>query len=345
MILYRKPANLRTRRLPAPEPPWWSATLISPYSGRRGSPVSVDSFDMSASWSERLEVSVCETTTAELERLHEKGAIDAPVLIDAAEFAELVFRKGEEVLRFCGASKIPATYLASSRGSVPSEMPEDSVLAISAWPLDFDRLAPLCASAEAHTWGLVIPVIFPVTTNLEALSELSELASAHKAAFFAAAAVDLDPTAKQAIAQSLSLDDETYTMLFHADLDPIQIATERHIAALASEHGMHDIVVPPRSDEKSNWNAAALLMLTATRMLAMERDIDTATMIARSARAVAELNKPIQRIAEAASLTIVESLDEVSVEILTEWMEGTSWFVERVNREWRLRRDVGAEGG
>ncbi|MGZ7041043.1 MAG: hypothetical protein ACXVH7_04540, partial [Thermoanaerobaculia bacterium] len=200
-------------------------------------------------------------------------------------------------------------------------------------------------SAATHTWGLVIPVIFPVTTSLEALSELCELASAHKAGFFAAAAVDLDPTAKQAIAQSLSLDDETYTMLFHADLDPIQVATERHIAALAAERGMHDVVVPPGSDEKSNWKAAALLMTTATRMLAMERDIDTATMIARSARAVAELNKPIQRIAEAASLTIVESLDEVSVEILTEWMEGTSWFVERVNREWRLRRDVGVEGG
>ena len=342
MILYRKSASLRMRRLPAPEPPWWSGTLISPYSGRRGAPVPIDYFDMRASWSERLEVSVCEAATAELERLHAKQAIAPPVLIDAAEFAEVVFGRGEEVLRFCERSKIATTHLVSTRGAIPAEMPPDAVLAISAWPLEFDRLASLCAAAAPHAWGLVIPVIFPVTTHLEALAELCELASANKARFFAGAAVEIDPTAKQAIARSLSLDDETYAMLFHSDLDPIHVATERHIAALAAENNMYDVVVPPRSEEKSNWNAAALLTLTASRMIAMERDIEVASMIARSARAVAELNKPIQRIAEAASLSIVESFDEVSVEILTEWLEsGRSRFVDRVNREWRLRRDVG----
>jgi hypothetical protein len=342
LILYRKSASLRTRRLPAPEPPWWSGTLISPYSGRRGAPVPIDYFDMRASWSERLEVSVCEAPAAEMERWNARQEIAQPVLIDAAEFAEVVFRRGEEVLRFCEASKIAATHLVSSRGEVPAEIPKNAVLAISAWPLDFDRLESLCVAATPHPWGLVIPVIFPVTTNLAALGQLCELASANQARFVAAAAVDLDPTAKQAIAQTLSLDDETYAMLFHADLDPIHVATERHIAALAAEGNMHDVVVPPGSDEKSNWNAAALLTLTASRMIAMRRDIEVASMIARSARAVAELNKPLQRIAEAASLSIVEALDDVSVDILTEWLEaGRSWFVDRVNREWRLRRDVG----
>lgn len=345
MILYRKSANLHTRRLPAPEPPWWSATLMSPYGGRRGTPVTIDTFEMRASWSERAEVSVCENTTAELERLSERHAIAGPVLIDATEFAEVVFRRGEEALRFCAAANLGVTFLASSHGAVPVDVPKDAVVAISVWPLDFDRIESLCAASASSRWGLVVPVVYPVTTNLEALAQLCELASTHGAAFFAAAAVELDPTAKQAIAQSLSLDDETYAMLFHTDLEPIHIATERHIAALADEHGMRDIVVPPRAGEKSNWNASALLTLTASRMIAMERDVDVATMIARSARAVAELSKPIARIAEAASLSIVETLDEVSVEILTEWLEsGTSWFVERVNREWRLRRDVGVGG-
>lgn len=338
MIIYRKAANLRTRRLPAPEPPWWSATLVSPYGGRRGTPVPIDYFDMRASWSERLEVAVCENTKAEIERLTMTG----PVLVDATEFAEVVFRRGDEALRACEAADVGATFLTSSHGAVPADVTGNAVVAISAWPLDFNRLQPLCAVAEGHRWGIVVPVVFPVTTNLDALSQLRELASTHGAAFFAAAAVELDPTAKQAIAQSLSLDDETYAMLFHADLDPIHVATERHIAALAAERGMQDIVVLPRGEEKSNWNASALLTLTASRMIAMEHEVDTAARIARSARAVAELNKPIARIAEAASLAIVEALDEVSVEILTEWMDGgRPWFVERVNREWRLRRDAG----
>ena len=336
MILYRKSANLRTRRLPAPEPPWWSATLVSPYSGRRGVPVSIDYFEMSASWSERLEVSVCDNTRGEIER----AKLAEPVLIEASEFAEVVFRRGEEALRACGSAEV--TYLTSSHGTLPFDIPTSCTLAITAWPLDFARLEPLCAAAAAHRWGLVVPIMFPVTTNLEALSQLCELASTHHAAFFAAAAVDADPTAKQAIAQTLSLDEDTYAMLFHADLDPIHIATERHVAALASEQRMSDIVVLPHGGQRSNWNASALLTLTASRMIAMERDIETATTIARSARAVAELNKPLERIAEAASLSIVESLDEVSVDILTEWLEsGASWFVDRVNREWRLRRDAG----
>jgi hypothetical protein len=105
---------------------------------------------------------------------------------------------------------------------------------------------------------------------------------------------------------------------------------------------MNDFAVPPYWERKSNWNAAVLLTLTATRMIAMERDVELAGVIARSARAVAELDKPIERIAEAASLSIVESLDEASVDILTEWLEsGRAAFVERINKEWRLRRDAG----
>jgi hypothetical protein len=67
-----------------------------------------------------------------------------------------------------------------------------------------------------------------------------------------------------------------------------------------------------------------------------------AAILARSARVVAELDKPLARIAESASLAIVEALDEVSVDVLAEWLErGRSSFVDRVNARWRLKRDAG----
>ncbi|HXG58397.1 MAG TPA: hypothetical protein VNL91_05205, partial [Thermoanaerobaculia bacterium] len=159
------------------------------------------------------------------------------------------------------------------------------------------------------------------------------------AAFLAPVAVEADPTAKQALAGG---DEETYANLFHADLEPLTTATERHLAALAAEGGMADFVVPPRWEERSNWNAAVLLTLTASRMLAMGDDIELAGAIARSARVVADLDKPLVRIAEAASLSIVEALDEASADIAGDWLEGVEGaFVARVNARWRLRRDAG----
>jgi len=57
---------------------------------------------------------------------------------------------------------------------------------------------------------------------------------------------------------------------------------------------------------------------------------------------VAQLDKPIARVAEAASLSIIEALDPISVEALTEWLEtGGSSYVEHINKQWRLRRDSG----
>ena len=74
-------------------------------------------------------------------------------------------------------------------------------------------------------------------------------------------------------------------------------------------------------------------------MMALELDLDLAGSIARSARTVAELDKPLSRIAESASIGIVGGLDETSVDILTEWVSGgTAGFVEFVNEQWRLSR-------
>lgn len=346
MIIYRKAPQLRIQRSQVPEPPFWAATTIAPYGARRAAPLAIDYLELRASSSERLEVPVCENVRDELERFAQRQPIADPALIEATEFAELVFRRGEEVLRFCCESGCAPLQLISTNGALPLSTCNRATIAIATWPLDFPRLEELFEQAgeRKFRWGAAIPVIFPVTTNLQALGELAALGQKNGASFFAAVPVDLDATARNAIAQSLSMPDdgETYDMLFHADLEPVHVATERHIAALAAEIGAADFVMPPRWEEKSNWNAAVLLTLVATRMIAMKRDVESASRIARSARAMAQLDKPLERIAAAANLSIIESLDEVSVDILTDWLEsGRSAFVDHVNKQWRLRRDAG----
>jgi hypothetical protein len=74
-------------------------------------------------------------------------------------------------------------------------------------------------------------------------------------------------------------------------------------------------------------------------MIGLELDLDLAGVIARSARTIAELDKPLTRIAESASLSIIGGVDETSVGMLSEWLEtGSAAFLEFVNEQWRLRR-------
>ena len=310
MILYRKAPQLRVRRASAPAAPFWAATTVAPYAAKRATPIAIDYLALRASGAEKLEVTVCENVRDELDRTKN---IAAPVLLDAAGNAEEVFRRGQEAFRWCTEQGL-AAQLLTSHGNVV-------------------RLT------DGDRFGVAIPVLFPLTTDLVLLESLADTAQRSGAAFFAAIPIEVEATAKQALAQSMSVDDDLYAMLFHADTAPIQLATERHIAALAAERGMADFVLPPRWEERSNWNAAVLLTLTASRMIAMELDLDLAGTIARSARTIAELDKPLTRIAESASLSIVGGVDETSVEMLTEWIGGgTASFAEYVNEQWRLRR-------
>lgn len=312
MILYRKTSQLRIRRSAAPEPPYWSATAIAPYGPKRAAPMAIDFIALRASGAERVEVTVCENVRDELERARN---LASPVLVDAAGGAETVFRRGEEAMAWCAENGLDAQLLTTAGDAI--------------------------ALTDAQRWGMAVPVIFPITTDLALLESLADEAQRAGAAFFAAMAIDVEPTAKQAIAQSMQLgaEDDAYAMLFHADTAPIQLATERHIAALAAERNLADFILPPRWEERSNWNAAVLLTLTASRMIAMELDLDLAGRIARSARTIAELDKPLTRIAEAANLSIIGGLDETSAEALTEWLDtGSASFVEWVSEQWRLKR-------
>lgn len=326
MILYRKAPSLRVRRSPAPAAPFWSAATIEPYAARRATPVAVDYVALRATGAEKLEVTVTENVRDELERTRN---LRGPLFIDAAGNAEIVFRRGAEAAAWCRENHIAALQLVSQ--------PAEGEFVLAAWPPRPEAIV----RARGSRFGVAVPVIFPVTTDLSLLEALAAAAQESGASFFAAIAIDVEPTAKQAIARQLQLtgDDDRYAMLFHADVAPIQLATERHIAALAAERRMADFIVPPRWEERSNWNAAVLLTLTASRMIAMELDLDLAGTIARSARTVAELDKPLTRIAESASLSIVGGVDETSLEMLTEWIAGgTASFAEYVNDQWRLRR-------
>ena len=272
-----------------------------------------------------MECLVCEQVDGEPPR--------SPVMIESAELGEVVYRRGEEALRIAPeAMQLVSHALPAGTADV----------IVAAWPFELRRLERLYESARGRRWGIAVPVIFPVTTDLQALEKLAGMAQRFGARFLAAVPVDLDAPARKAIAQSMTLDSETYEMLFHADLEPIAIATERHIAALAQEIGVADFVLPPRWEEKSNWNAGVLLTLAATRMLAMKHDVELASRLARSGRAVAQLDKPIERVAAAASLSIIEALDEISVDVLSDWLEsGRSAFLDHIDKQWRLRRDAG----
>jgi len=336
-IIYRKAQQLRIQRSPIPEPPFWAATTIAPYGAKRAAPIAIDYLELRASFSERMEVAVCEDVRDELER---SASIREPVLIEASEFAEVVFRRGEEALRFCCDIDATAIHLVSTRGMLPKAACERAIVVIAAWPVDIPRLKEVFGNARERRmrWGVAIPVIFPATTNLETLREIANTARENGAMFLAALPIELDPTARKVIAG----DREDYELLFHGDIEPLQVATERHIAALAADIGTADFILTPHWEEKSNWNAAILLTLTASRMIAMKRDVEIASRIARSARVVAQLEKPLERIASAASLSIVESLDDISVDVLNDWLDGgRSAFVDHINKQWRLRRDAG----
>jgi hypothetical protein len=342
VILYRKGGPARVRRYAAPEPPFWCATTLAPYSARRATPVAIDYTMLRASAADRLEVTVCASVRDDLER---SRAIEEPVLIEATEAAEPIFRRGEEALAFCEEQRLGALHMISTRGTLPVQAPAEMVLVLAAWPLDLAPIAEVAEEARRRslTWGVAVPLIYPVSTDLTTLETLADISRDGGAAFLTAIHLQVEATAKQVIAQSMSLDgeDDRYAMLFHGDVGPIHLATERHIAALAAERGMADFIVPPRWDERSNWNAAVLLTLIASRMIALELDLDLAGRILRSARVVAALDKPLTRVAEAANLAIIEALDETSVEVLTEWIRGESpSFVAEVNEQWRLSRNV-----
>ncbi|HEU5163438.1 MAG TPA: hypothetical protein VFV54_09860 [Thermoanaerobaculia bacterium] len=340
MIVYRKGSALRLLRHTAPDPPFWAAGTVLPYSPKRTTPLAIDWVNLIATGSDSETVEIAD---APGETIARSPYLRSPLLVDATGPGELIYRRGEEASRAAIDGGLTLLELITTDGVIPAIRNDRFTLAIAAWPPREDALAELATEAAASgiRFGVVIPVIPPETTDLALLSTLAALAARNGAKFLAAVPIDLEPTARHALAAARELDDEAFAALFESDLELLTVATERHIAALAREHGMDDLV---RLDlgQPSNWSAASALASTANRMIRMDRDVELGWQILRASRTVAALGKPLERIANAASLSIIEPIEPMIAEALEQWLEnGTSDLMDDVDTAWRLRRDYG----
>lgn len=344
MIRYDKKKAIGIARSAVPHPPFWARTTLSPYSWPRTVPLSIDYQTLTARGSNAVDVEVTDRVSDQLSR---ETTIEGPVLIDITGPAETVYGRGGELAEWTRLHRLASTLLISPESvGADDRIPDADQLVVACWPLSEERLAILFQKLKVSglSWGLALPVIYPVATDLTLLASLADLGAKAGAGFMAALPIDLEPTAKRALVDLLELDDEdeAYSTLFHSELDTLSIATERHIAALASERNLLDFVPPAMFDQRTNWNAAVQLTLAATRMLRMKDRTESAWTLLRAAQSVAALQKPIERIASVASLSIIPGLGpEISL-ALEEWTRtGRSGLTDAVHAQWRLRRDHG----
>lgn len=342
MIVYRNGGPIRLLRHTAPDPPFWAAGTALPYSARRTSPVVVDWINLIASRSEYEEV---EVSSAVRETILRSNYLRPPLLVDATGPAEAVYARGAEAGLAAAEAGLETLLLVSTEGGLPEAAHEKLIVAIAAWPSEsLEGLREIGDEANRRglRFGVVVPVIPPETTTLPLLERIADDSAAAGASFLAAVPIDVDPTARRQLAEQTDADQETISLLFESDLELLTVATERHIAALAIERGMSDLVPVPGFDGASNWSAAASLASTGNRMIRMNRDVEMGWDILRASRTIAALGTPLRRIADAASLAIIEPLDPLIAAAVEEWLEsGTSSLMREVDEAWRLRRDHG----
>ncbi len=347
MLTYRTARKLRVRKFARPEAPLWPATMLFLYAGPSHAPIAVDITELTADSVERAEVEVADEVADILSREQIQAPFRDPVVVEAAGPVESVFRKGEDAARHQLEQGSRVTQIISSDGAVPRIASSNFQLVISAWPFDFKSLEPMfreASDAGLARWGVWLPVIYPVTTELEKLERLADLIATHGGSFLASSSIDATQTAKSAIARAVDdeMDDEMYDTLFHADPETLALATERHAAALAHERGLEDGVPLPGGDDQSNWSAAILLASAGSRLARMKGDPELGWTLLRSSVAIANLGKPLSVVASAAPLSIIEGLDPLAAGALEAWLRGEpAAFLDEVNAEWRLRRDAG----
>lgn len=341
MITYSKAHRLDLRRSPAPQFPFWQRATVAPYGSSATRPVSIDFQRLTATPPPR---GVVRVTHDPADLLGRERRLEGPALVQSSGFAESVFHRGAEAAKFLVSRSIPVVQLITTEGEPPEPLGTGHVLAIATWPPEIRAIEEIAraASERGGRWGLAIPLVFPVTTRLAFLNEVSSIAEVRGAEFLTAIPVELEPTAKRLVAESAEMEmtDDDYDLLFHGDLETILIASERHVAAIASERGLADFIPLPGLENPTNWNAATVLALIGTRMIRMKSDVEMGWELIRSSSVVASLDKPVATIAASASLSIVEQLGDVAAGILEEWLGNRSAeFLRQIDLKWRLRRD------
>lgn len=326
-----------------PQPPFWCATVVHPYEGRRGGAIDIDWIDLRATVSGRGPFKATIDAVALIAAEERRSRLGTPILIEASGASEMPLRCGESLAQYFMDSSLPAQVVISTEGDIPAV--KGSHVVIGLWPVDVDAVTRLAEGAREAgcQWGLAIPIVHPVTTDLPLLEQLADTAAAEGASFLVGLVLFPEPTARRVLADSSANDvdaRETYEDLFHRDHDPLMLATERHVSALAFERGLEDWIQPAGWGASTNWNAGVVLSRCASRMVAMDYEVEKAWSLVRSANVVARLSKPISTIVEIASLAIVESLDTLSMAIVDQWLAvGRSSFVDEIDDRWRLRRD------
>ena len=335
MITHRKITQLRLQRASQPQAPFWQAMTVAPYGSGRGEPIAVNYLTLTATSKPKSEISVTRSVTDQLER---ERHLEGPALVEASDVSELIFRRGEDAVRRLTDQEIATLCLLSSNGCVPPiESPSFLTIAVSCWPLnlgDIERMFAKCQTRRLR-WGALLPLLHPVTTSEETIVVLADLASQYRASFFAPVSIESDPQARHALASMGDLDEDEVAELFDSDLEPLVTRAERVAARHAWDRGMLDHV-PTLAPLTSNWTSAMKLSLAGTRMIRMGRDVESGWALHRSSQLVAKLHKPVERIAAAASLSIVEALDSTSIEALEQWLrDGRSDIFEKIDAEWR----------
>lgn len=336
MITHQKTSQLRLERATHPQAPFWQATTVAPYGAPRGQGVAINYLSLSATGKAKRDVTVTRAVAGQLER---EQRLDDPVLVESAEVTETIFRRGEEAMRVLQSRGALATQLISTTGRVPSIEPSDRTsLVISCWPLltgDLSRLFQRAAEAQLR-WGALIPAVMPARACEETLREIADLAAENGASYLASVPVDLDPSAKHAVADALGGSPEAWQSLFDGDWDDESADTERVVAKLAHERSLADRVVIPGLEPHGNWSAAIRLAVAGTRLLRLKRDVELGWTLLRSSKLVAQLHKPVDRIAAAASLSIIQTLDSSSVAALEAWLRSDdTTFFDEIDEDWR----------
>lgn len=339
MIRYSKNGRIRFHQSRELQPPFWQATTIHPYTPDvRSVPLGIDFVRLRAAAHRSLDVSIpVSLDDLDLDRL------PSPILIDGWGPEESIYRIGDKLLHELPADARPML-LVSADGDVPREMAATTpLLIVTAWPLDLEALESVAARAanEGFEWGVFVPVIFPLTTDLDTLDTISSIAADHEASFVASSSIELDSKARGAIANmDQDLDEETWGTLFDADLDHIHLATERHIAFLAHRNGIADTIDPWKGEARSNRATAAYLSRAGSRMVRMDHDVELGWRFLKAAGRIATLDKEVARLASAAHLTILPELeDEILAEVVEQWLErGRAEFADHIDAKWRLKR-------
>jgi hypothetical protein len=336
LITHQKVSELRLERATWPQAPFWQATTVAPYGAPRGHEVAVNYLTLTATGKAKRDITVTRSVAGRLER---EQRLDEPVLVESADATETIFRRGEEAMRVLQSRSIRSMQLVSTTGRIPAIEPAaTSSIVISCWPLlagDLARLFRRVADA-GFQWGALIPAVLPPAACAEVLKEIADLAAEGGAAFIASAPFDLDSTARHAIASTLGGDAGAWHSMFDPDGDDESTETERLVAKLAHERSIGDRVAVPGLAPCGNWSAAIRLSVAGSRLLRLKRDVELGWTLLRSAKLVAQLHKPIDRIASAASLSIIQSLDATSVNALEAWLRrDDTTFFDEIDADWR----------